>query len=257
MKGMKPEFSCDPVSPDNTFDRFVEGDCNRLALAFGAAVADNPGGPLLNPLVICGKPGSGKSFLSQAIYNEIRSKNPGNSVLYMQSAALYAVFCEAVKTNNKMGFTKAFCNQDTLIIDNICYLVGKSKTQEVLARCIIGQYLSSHKQVVLTSSVFPKDYGKFEPGFASMLQSGVAGFITNPSYETRLLILKNLLKSVGMTMAENVMEYLALKVEKTIQELEGITLSVIASASMMKSTIDINLVDSILNKIPEGGLHNE
>ncbi|MCX6226673.1 MAG: DnaA/Hda family protein [Bacteroidia bacterium] len=246
---MKPVFSSDPVNPDNNFDRFVEGDCNRLACSFGHTVANNPGGSLFNPLVICGEYGSGKSFLAQAIYNKIRSKNPKSKVWYLQSTTFCRVFCEAVRTNSTMGFTKAFCNQDTLILDNVCTLIGKSKTQELLAGFIIDQYLVSQKQVVLTSSIFPKEYGKFEPRFASMLQRGVTGFLTKPSYETRLLIIENLLKSLGIPLAGNVMERLALKIDKTIQELEGITVAVIASASLSKSTIDINFVESTLSKI--------
>lgn len=250
---MKPVFSRDSVSPDNTFERFVEGDCNKLTRSLGLAAADNPGGSLFNPLVICAEPGSGKTFLAGAIYNEIRSKNPKSKVWYLQSTTFCRVFCEAVRTNSTMGFTKAFCNQDTLILDNVCTLVGKSKTQELLAGFIIDQYLVSQKQVVLTSSIFPKEYGKFEPRFASMLQRGVTGFLTKPSYETRLLIIENLLKSLGIPLAGKVMEHLALKIDKTIQELEGITVAVIASASLSKSMIDINFAESTLSKILQQG----
>lgn len=254
---MNPEFSSDSVYPDYNFERFVEGDCNRLARSFALAVADNPGGSLLNPLVICAEPGSGKTFLAQAIYSQIRSKTPKNKVLYMSSATFCNLYCEAVRSNGMGSFSKTFCNQDSLIIDDVHNLAGRSKTQEVLARLIIDHYLVSHKQVVLTSSVFPKDYGRFEPRFASMLQSGVTGFLTNPSYETRLLVIENLLKSLGITIGDNVMEHLALKVDKTIRELEGLTVTIVAGASRMNCEIDVNFVDMALGKIFHGGQENE
>jgi chromosomal replication initiator protein len=254
---MKSVFSSDGVLPYYNFGRFVEGDCNMLARSFGLAVADNPGGSLYNPLVICAESGSGKTCLAQAIYNEILSKNPGNNILYLKSETFCRLYVEAVKSNGMRNFSKTFCKHDSLIIDDVHNLIGRSKTQDVLARFIIDHFLVSYKQVVLTSSVFPKDYEKFEPRFASLLQSGVPGFLTNPSYETRLLIIENGLKSLGIQLATNVMEHLALKIDKTIRELEGITVAVIASASLSKSTIDINFVDSILSKILREGQQNE
>jgi chromosomal replication initiator protein len=239
------------------FDDFIEGDCNRLARSFALDVADNPGSSLLNPLIICGEIGSGKTFLAQAIYNRIRQDNPVHKVKFMKITDFCSEFCNALKNNRKGNYFNAWQNQDTLILDDVCYLVGKSNTQEELARFLIDRYLYSQKHVVMTSSVFPDEYAKFEPRFASLLESAVTGILTNPSYETRLTIIRTGLESIGIQIAENVLEHLAAKISGTVRHFENVTISIIASASRMNKAVDIDLIDNILNKIQGEGRHHE
>jgi chromosomal replication initiator protein len=99
------KLQIDPqLKHDNTFENFVEGDCNRLARSAGYAVARNPGGTAFNPLMIYGNSGLGKTHLAQAIGIEVKEQMPDKVVLYVNANKFQTQFTEATRNNNRNDF---------------------------------------------------------------------------------------------------------------------------------------------------------
>ena len=113
------------------FDRYIEGDCNRLARSAAMAIADNPGNNSFNPFFIYGPTGLGKTHLVQSIGNKIKEKfGEEKSVLYISSEAFTNEFVHAIRNNRASEFSMFYRNIDVLMVDDIQFFSGKEKTQE-------------------------------------------------------------------------------------------------------------------------------
>ena len=121
---------------DYTFDTFIEGDCNKLARSAGQAIAANPGGTAFNPLVIFGDVGLGKTHLAQAIGNEVLKRFEGKNVLYVTSESFTNQIIDSIKKNAVSDFMNFYQMIDVLIVDDIQFLAGRVKTQEIFLSLI-------------------------------------------------------------------------------------------------------------------------
>ena len=139
-----------------TFDAFVEGECNRLARSAGYAVAQNPGGTSFNPLFIYGSGGLGKTHLANAIGIEAKNLDPEKTVLYVSADKFQTQFIDAIMDNKKNDFVHFYQSIDLLIIDDVQFLSGKEKTQDVFFH-IFNHLHQNGKQIILTSDKAPVD----------------------------------------------------------------------------------------------------
>ena len=154
IPGIK-KLHVDPrLNPDNSFNNFVEGECNRLARSAGNAVANNPGGTAFNPLFIYGDSGLGKTHLSQAIGIQVKELFPEKTVLYVNANKFQTQFVESVRNNNKNDFLHFYQMIDVLIIDDVHEFAGKDKTQDIFFH-IFNHLHQSGKQLILTSDKAP------------------------------------------------------------------------------------------------------
>ncbi|MFN3875675.1 MAG: DnaA ATPase domain-containing protein, partial [Flavobacteriales bacterium] len=119
------------LNANYSFDTFIEGDCNRLARSAGYAVAQKPGNTAFNPLLIYGGVGLGKTHLAHAIGIETKKHHPEKTILYVPAEKFTQQFIEAVKNNTVSDFTQFYQMMDVLIIDDVQFLAGKEKTQDV------------------------------------------------------------------------------------------------------------------------------
>jgi chromosomal replication initiator protein len=131
IPGLKKMQIDSQLNPIYTFDAFVEGDCNRLARASGYAVANKPGGTALNPLLIYGGVGLGKTHLAHAIGLSIKEQHPNKTVLYVQSEKFAHQFIDAIKNQTTNDFIHFYQMVDVLIIDDVQFFAGKERTQDV------------------------------------------------------------------------------------------------------------------------------
>ena len=154
------KLQIDPqLKPDNTFENFVEGDCNRLARSAGYAVAQNPGGTAFNPLMIYGNSGLGKTHLSQAIGIAVKENFPDKVVLYVNANKFQTQFTEATRNNNRNDFLHFYQMVDVLILDDVHEFAGKEKTQDVFFH-IFNHLHQNNKQLVLTSDKPPVELNR-------------------------------------------------------------------------------------------------
>lgn len=236
------------LNPGYTFENFVEGDCNRLARSAGYAVAQRPGVTSFNPLMVYGGVGLGKTHLVQAIGNRILNDEKKKVVQYVSSEKFANQFFDAIKNNRIQEFSSFYSKVDVLIIDDVQFFEGKEKTQEIFFH-IFNHLHQSGSQIIMTSDRPPKDLNGLMERLVSRFKWGLTADLQQPDYETRIAIIKRKMQSDGINIPDNVIEYLAYSVDTNIRELEGVIISMIANASLIKREIDLELAKQTLKSI--------
>ena len=230
-----------------TFDAYIEGECNRLARSAGFAVSQNPGGTSFNPLFIYGNGGLGKTHLANAIGIEVKNNHPEKIVLYVSADKFQTQFVDAIMDNKKNDFVHFYQSIDVLIIDDVQFLCGKEKTQDVFFH-IFNHLHQNKNQIVLTSDKAPVDIIGMEQRLLSRFKWGLSADLQSPDLETRLAILKKKIKNDGIDIPYEVVEYIAYSITTNVRELEGALISLLAQSSLNKKEITIDLAKNMLDK---------
>lgn len=247
IPGLKKVKVESQLNPNYNFDNFIEGDCNRLARSAGYAVANKPGGTAFNPLLLYGGVGLGKTHLAHAIGIEIKEKDPSKTVLYVSSEKFTHQFIDAVKNNTSNDFVHFYQMIDVLIMDDVQFLAGKDKTQDVFFH-IFNHLHQNGKQLVLTSDKAPVEMQGVEQRLLSRFKWGLAADLSSPELETRIAILRKKIYQDGIELPEEVLEYLAYSITTNIRELEGALISLLAQASLNKKSINLDLAKQMIDK---------
>ena len=230
-----------------SFDNFVEGDCNRLARSAGYAVASKPGKTSFNPLLLYSEVGLGKTHLAHAIGLQVKNNFPDKTVLYISAEQFTQQFIDAIKNNNHNDFVHFYQMIDVLIVDDIQFLAGKEKTQDVFFH--IFNHLHQHgKQIIITSDKAPVDMRGMEPRLLSRFKWGLAADLQVPDLETRMAILHKRLYNDGIEIPKDVIEYIAYSITSNVREMEGALISIIAQSSLNKKEINLDLAKQMIDK---------
>ncbi|MEZ4901515.1 MAG: chromosomal replication initiator protein DnaA [Spirosomataceae bacterium] len=236
------------LNTNYSFDNYIEGDCNRLARSAGMAVAQRPGVTSFNPLLIYGGVGLGKTHLVQAIGNHIKAHFQGKSVLYVSSEKFTNQFINAIKSNTLQDFTDFYMKVDTLILDDVQFLSGKEKTQDTFFH-IFNHLHQSGRQIIMTSDRRPSELQGLQDRLLSRFKWGLTADLQQPDFETRIAIIQRKLQSEGIYIDAGVIEYVAHSVNTNVRELEGVIISLMAQASLVRRDIDLELAKSVLKNI--------
>jgi chromosomal replication initiator protein len=243
----KPSFETN-LNPRYNFDNFIKGESNQLARAAAVAISENPGGTSFNPLFVYGGVGLGKTHLVQGIGNQILKKYPEKRVIYLSSDIFTVEFVEAIQSNTVNDFSNFYRNMDVLIIDDIQFLIGKEKTQDLFFH-IFNTLHQSSRQIILTSDKPPKDLKGLDERLISRFQWGLTADIQPPDYETRMAILKNKADDYGMMISGDILDYIATNIVSNIRELEGCLIKLLANASLNSKNIDLDLARKTVREI--------
>ena len=236
------------LNPRYTFDNFIKGEGNQLARAAAGAISDNPGGTSFNPLFLYGGVGLGKTHLIQAIGNQIAKNFPEKKVIYLSSDIFTVEFVESIQTNKVNEFSNFYRSMDVLIIDDIQFLIGKEKTQDLFFH-IFNTLHQSRKQIILSSDKPPKDLKGLDERLISRFQWGLTADIQPPELETRIAILKRKAETYGMLVSNEILEYIATNITSNIRELEGCLIKLLASVSLNSKEINFELAKKTVKEI--------
>ncbi len=239
------------LNPKYTFDSFIEGDCNKLPRSAGLAIAKNPGGTAFNPLVIYGDTGLGKTHLAHAIGNRVLETMPERNVLYISTERFTNQIIESIKKNSVNDLMNFYLSIDLLIVDDIHFLAGKAKTQEIFFN-IFNQLHQVGKQIVLTSDVPPKALEGIQDRLISRFKWGLSADLQSPDFETRMAILMAKMEKENIQLDTNVLEFISFNVKDSVRELEGVLISLIAQSSLNGKSIDLALVKSVVQNYVTG-----
>ncbi len=239
------------LNSNYTFENFVVGPSNQEAQSAALTAALEPG-KFYNPLFIYGKSGIGKTHLLHAIGNYIRYKSGQETkVYYISSADFLDDYVNAIRENTINELKESFKKMDVLLIDDIQFLSGKDKTNEMFFH-IFNHLINNRKQIVITSDRSPNELKGLEERLVSRFASGLSVCIQNPEYETSLEILKKKVENQNISskvIKEDVLSYIALKYSKDIRQLEGaLNRLVFYAESFKKQTkvIDLDLAQEAL-----------
>lgn len=243
------EFAVDPktnLNPKYTFEAFIVGSFNELAHAAALAVTQNLG-RAYNPLFIYGGVGLGKTHLLQAIGNSLIKENKNKKVIYITSERFSNELVSSLQNNTAHNFKEKYREYDLLIVDDVQFFAGKTKTQEEFFYTF-NTLFDAGKQVVFSSDRPPKSIQDIEERLRSRLEAGATIDISEPEYETRLAILKSKATERKMDIAEDCLELIASVVQKNIRELEGALNTIQIQSKYQNKTLSFEEIKVILNK---------
>ncbi|MBK9257989.1 MAG: chromosomal replication initiator protein DnaA [Saprospiraceae bacterium] len=235
------------LNPKYTFSNFIEGDCNKFPRSAGHAIAKKPGGTAFNPLVVYGDVALGKTHLSQAIGNEILLQHPEKQVLYITIEKFTNQVIQAIKSSAVNDFMNFYQMIDTLIVDDIQFLAGRPKTQELFFN-IFNQLHQSGKQIILTADRAPKDLTDVDNRLISRFKWGLVADIKIPDFDTRMKILTAKIEEQNLELTDDVKEYICHHIKNNVRELEGVILSLVAQSTFNRVKIDLKLVKEVIKQ---------
>ena len=229
------------------FEDFVVGPSNRLAYAAAIAAAESPG-KVYNPLFIQGGVGLGKTHLLQAVCHAALKRDPAMKILFLSCEDFVNKFIIAIERGEVPFFREQCRGVDMLVIDDIHFLANKEHTQEEFFHTFNSLY-NAQKQIVLSSDCLPNDMTSMEERVVSRFQWGMVANIEPPVFETRVAIAKRKASRRGRELPNDVLNYLAEKIETNIRELEGAVIKIIGYASLMKRPIDLTIAKEALRDV--------
>jgi chromosomal replication initiator protein len=230
------------------FDRFIEGDCNRLARSAAWAIAQQPGSTAFNPFLIYGGVGLGKTHLIQAVGNYVREHHKSEAVLYVSSERFTTQFVQAIQNNRASDFSLFYRQIDLLIVDDVQFFGGKEKTQEEFFH-IFNALHQAGKQIILSADRPPKDIEGIEERLLSRFQWGLSADVQQPELETRIAILNRKAEDDGIEVDPEVIEFVAHNVKSNIRELEGSLIRLLAHSTLHGRDIDLDLAREVLRDL--------
>ena len=243
------------LSPDYSFDNFISGPNNRLAYAASVAVADQPG-TAYNPLFIHGGVGLGKTHLLQAICQKILNANPDYHILYVSCDAFMNQFFECVRSGQMSEFHQRYRHVDMLVIDDIHFLADKERSQEEFFHTFNELY-QHNKQIVLSSDAAPNEIPKLEERLISRFNWGLVAQVGKPCFETRIAILRAKAQLRSVQVPDDVLEFIASRIDTNARELEGAITNLIAHSKLQNLPIGMDLAREMLGAQVQAPRNNQ
>jgi chromosomal replication initiator protein len=207
------------LSPEFTFDTFVEGKSNQIARAASMQIGKSPG-TAYNPLFIYGGVGLGKTHLMHAVGNMILDANPAARVVYMHSERFVAEMIKALQHNRIDEFKKRYRSVNALLIDDVQFFAGKERSQEEFFHTFNALF-ESRQQIVLSSDRFPKEVHGVEERLRSRFGWGLTVQIEPPDLETRVAILHCKATQLHVDLPGDVAFFVGRRIRSNIRDLEG------------------------------------
>ena len=230
-----------------TFDTFVTGKANELARAAAMQVAERPG-TAYNPLFIYGGVGLGKTHLIHAIGNHLHARASDSKIRYIHAEQYVSDVVRAYQHKAFDDFKRYYHSLDLLLVDDIQFFGGKSRTQEEFFYAF-NALIESHKQVVITCDTYPKEISGMENRLISRFGWGLTVAVEPPELEMRVAILLKKAEAEGITLDQSVAFFLAKHIQSNVRELEGGLKRVLAYARFSGQELSIELCREALRDL--------
>jgi len=241
------------LNPRYSFDNFIIGPFNELAQAAGWAVTKKPG-QVYNPFFVYGGVGLGKTHLLQAIGNEVVKNFKDKKVKYIPTDKFVSEVISSIRNRETQRLKLKYQKIDVLIIDDVQFLTGKEKTQEEFFYTFNSLY-EKNKQIIISSDRSPKAIPALAERLRSRFEGGMIVDISFPDTETRIAILKSKCQEKEIDISDDILNFIASKVQRNIRELEGALNILIAYQKLNNSAADLKITKSLLRNLTSSPSH--
>lgn len=235
------------LNPEWTFDQFVAGKANQLARAAALQVADNPGSGY-NPLFLYGGVGLGKSHLIHSVGNKMVEGNPQARIRYIHAEAYVSDVVRAYQRKSFDELKQYYHSLDLLLIDDIQFFAGKSRTQEEFFYTFEA-LVAAKKQIIITSDTYPSELNGIDSRLISRFGSGLTVAIEPPELEMRVAILLRKAEHEHLALGEEEAFFIARQLRSNVRELEGALRKVIAYCHFHQKSPSIEVVREALKDL--------
>lgn len=235
------------LNPNLTFETFVTGKANQLARAASIQVAHNPG-TSYNPMFLYGGVGLGKTHLIHAIGNHLLKDKPNAKIRYIHAEQYVSDVVRAYQQKAFDRFKRYYHSLDLLLIDDIQFFSGKSRTQEEFFYAFEA-LLSNKSQVIITSDTYPKEMAGIDDRLVSRFDSGLTVAIEPPELEMRVAILMKKAVLEGIPMSEDVAFFVAKHLRSNVRELEGALRKILAFVRFHGREVTIEVARTALKDL--------
>ena len=241
-----------PLDPNLSFENFVVGGSNELAYAAAKRITEVEN-VSFNPLFLYGGVGLGKTHLMHAMALEIKKNWPERKVLYLSAEKFMYQFIKALRFKDTMSFKQQFRSVDVLMVDDIQFIAGKDSTQEEFFHTF-NTLIDHNHQVVISADRSPVDLDGIEERIRSRLGWGLVTDIHASDYELRLGVLqtkakKHIEDNPEIIIKDNILEFLAQRIDSNIRVLEGALNRVIAYSSFVKKPLTTEMAQDVLKDL--------
>ena len=232
-----PDHPGDLANSDGfTFETYVVGPQNKLAYAAARAVAERPA-ENYNPLFIYGDSGLGKTHLLYAIAHLLKKRQPEARIVYIKGDDFTNELIASIREGQNREFREKYRQATLLLVDDIQFIAGKQQTQEEFFHTFNTLY-ESGKQIVLTSDRPPQEMMQREDRLRTRFEWGLMVDVAPPDFETRLAIIKNKAAMLGVTLPDEVSDYIAENVTANVRQIEGTLNKILAYRDLLGDTVD-------------------
>ena len=237
------------LNPRFSFETFVVGSANRLAVTAGRTVAENPGSAY-NPLFIYSGSGLGKTHVMMAIGHAAKTIASQLNIEYLTLDEYVEAFHAAIAAGQGDAFRRRFQNVDVLLVDDVQFLTNRKEMQAELLRLTEALQQSGH-QIVLASDRPPAEIADLDERLISRFSGGLVVDIGIPDYETRVAILRRKAEERGSKFQPGVLETVAKVEYPNVRELMGALNRLVAFQAVNDTPMNAEAASKVLG-IPTG-----
>ncbi|MBU1667225.1 chromosomal replication initiator protein DnaA [bacterium] len=230
------------LNPSFTFESFIVGDSNQFAYTTAKSVAEKPGA-LYNPLFLYGGVGLGKTHLIQAIGNHQIAM--GKKVIYTTFEQFMNKFTSHLRSQTMDRFRDHFRECDILLIDDIQFLSRKEQTQEEFFHTF-NELHQAKKQIVITSDRQPNKIAGLVDRLRSRFEWGLMADIQPPGLETKIAIIQKKCEIDGITLNQDIINFIASNMGNNIREIEGAIIKLNAYAGLMNQKLTLEFAQNVI-----------
>ncbi|MEY2742055.1 MAG: hypothetical protein RIS21_423 [Planctomycetota bacterium] len=231
--------------PHYTFEHFIVGPHNQLAVAAGLSIATT-GTRAYNPLFIHGRVGLGKTHLLQAICHGVMARNPDTRILYVSCEQFVNQFIAAVERGNLETFRAKYRQPDILVVDDIHFLAGKDRTAEEFFHTFNALH-SNNRQIILSSDSPPMEIPSLSERLVSRFKQGMMAELEPPLLETRVQLVHRKALSQGIDLPQDIAQVIAETIQNNVRELEGAVTKVVATSMLLGRPVTMELAKQALS----------
>ena len=226
-------------SPRFTFDTFLTGPENEMALKMATAIAEDPGAELYNPLYLYGPAGVGKTHLLQAIGNRIRQAFPNKRILYVSGEQMHSELIDAIVKGRIDLFRRRYRTEpDVFMLDDISIFGGRDGAQEELFNTL-SDLQSRRKTLIFAAEKKPSELFSFEERLIDRFSGGIVEAISLPSFDTRLMLIREKNRCLGLDLEEDTICYLARNLTGSVRQIEGVLKKLLLCRDLQGMPMDL------------------